>query len=336
VLRLIGGAVVAAAVPTLRPRSALGRSLRPQLSTACPPTCAEPFPFVCSCPGATPGTCLNQCGVAGSTCCCFGTAGAAACPPGTRCGRPGEQTCPCVGTKCASGCCKDGEECCANTRCCKLNEECVTFRVGIVGGGVCVARCPQGRARCGPQKCCPTNWRCANPARGLCKRCKANQEECGTKCCDKKTSRCCANQLCCRKGRACCTVGGKRTCCPPNTKCTLQITPGNIGLTPDSSRVCCPKPRYVPNPGLCCPPGKVALTDPGQRVGPGLEPYCCANDQVCRSGSTITCCQKSAVLGSETCCSGKCVDIRFDAQNCGSCGNVCASGVCREGICALP
>jgi hypothetical protein len=39
---------------------------------------------------------------------------------------------------------------------------------------------------------------------------------------------------------------------------------------------------------------------------------------------------------SETCCSGKCVDLRFNPQNCGSCGNVCASGVCREGICALP
>jgi hypothetical protein len=27
--------------------------------------------------------------------------------------------------------------------------------------------------------------------------------------------------------------------------------------------------------------------------------------------------------------------VRFDAQNCGRCGNVCTSGVCRDGICAF-
>jgi hypothetical protein len=30
------------------------------------------------------------------------------------------------------------------------------------------------------------------------------------------------------------------------------------------------------------------------------------------------------------------VDIQSDPANCGHCGNVCASGICSGGICALP
>jgi hypothetical protein len=31
-----------------------------------------------------------------------------------------------------------------------------------------------------------------------------------------------------------------------------------------------------------------------------------------------------------------CVDLQSDPRNCGSCGNVCASGICSRGVCALP
>ena len=32
-------------------------------------------------------------------------------------------------------------------------------------------------------------------------------------------------------------------------------------------------------------------------------------------------------------CNGKCVDFNIDASNCGSCGHVCASGICQGGTC---
>ncbi|HYQ43664.1 MAG TPA: hypothetical protein VER11_16905 [Polyangiaceae bacterium] len=32
-------------------------------------------------------------------------------------------------------------------------------------------------------------------------------------------------------------------------------------------------------------------------------------------------------------CNGKCVDFNIDANNCGSCGNVCESGICQGGMC---
>ena len=32
-------------------------------------------------------------------------------------------------------------------------------------------------------------------------------------------------------------------------------------------------------------------------------------------------------------CNGQCVDFNIDAKNCGSCGNVCASGICQGGMC---
>jgi len=350
-LRTLGGALVAVAVPgAVRAQRAFGGVRRPAVSTGlCEKSCSDPFPVPCICPGPDPKYCFETCGEAGSTCCCLKgsdgkPSGAVACPPGTRCGRPGESNCPCVNT-CGSRCCGK-DEFCANPRenlccktgergcgleCCKPNEECRTTRVGTGSSDICVKRCPPQQAWCGRDKCCPPKWRCVNEHTGLCKRCGRNEEECGKKCCDKRTSRCCGENLCCPKGRSCCTVNGKRVCCPANTKCAEQILPGDIGLTRGSPRVCCPKDRFHSSPDLCCPPGQKALSGPGLRVGPGLSPFCCPNDQVCGS----TCCQKSDILGSETCCSGKCVDLRFDPQNCGRCGQVCSSGVCRDGICAF-
>ena len=231
-------------------------------------------------------------------------------------------------------CCKRGERICG-LMCCQPNEECKTIRAGTATQRFCERRCPPGQAWCGRNKCCPRGWRCANERTGLCKRCQENEEECGTKCCNRSTSRCCGENLCCQNGRACCTVGGRRTCCPPRTKCAEQILPGQGGLTPNSPRVCCPTERYNRQPALCCPPGEIALNSPGLVVGPGLNPFCCRAAQVCRSGSRITCCPRG-VTGTQSCCNGRCVDTQFDAMNCGSCGNVCASGVCSRGVCALP
>jgi hypothetical protein len=341
VLRLLGGALVAAAVPGgLRSRPALG-AIRGRAGGLglCEKDCSAPFPVPCICPGPDPKYCFETCGEAGSTCCCLkGTdgrpSGAVACPPGTRCGRPGESNCVCVKT-CGTACCGKGEFC-ANPRenlcckegergcglqCCKANQECVTVRVGTGRSGICTQRCPSGRAWCGKDTCCPPRWRCVNESTGLCKRCGRNEEECGKKCCDRATSRCCGPNLCCKKGRACCTVDGKRICCPPNTKCAPMILPGAAGITKGSPRTCCPLPRFSKAEEICCPPGQVALNTPGFALPPtGISAFCCPPAQIC----------PSSTLGKA------CVDLQSDPRNCGSCGNVCPSGICSRGVCASP
>jgi hypothetical protein len=351
-LRLIGGAVVSASLPLGRPAISRAASFRP---TNCgdPRTCADPrFPKVCGCDFLA--GCYRDCCAPSDICCKFPPASGggapcekACCPPDTQCGsgKPGDVCVSLCKVQCGGKCCKDTEYCanrqqqlcCKNNEvgcgrdCCKPNEECLTIRVGTGSARVCQPRCPSGRARCG-SKCCPTNWRCANPSTGLCKRCGPNEEECEKKCCNRRTSRCCGKAGCCPTNRSCCVSGKTQKCCPAGEKCAIPIAPGDIGVKPGAGVVCCPKERFHSNPNICCPAGQVALLGPGQRVGPGLSPFCCPRPQLCGS----VCCQKSDVLGSETCCSGKCTDVRFDPQNCGRCGAVCTSGVCRDGICAFP
>ena len=354
-LRVLGGALVTAVVPAVRPgRLRAAVSLRP---TTCgdPRTCANTnFPNVCGCDFLA--GCYRDCCAADQICCTWSRGGGGPGPPCEKacCGKDercgiAERSCICAnscGSKCCTQdefcanqalqlCCKKGQEACGGV-CCDPNEECLRARIGHDSQTLCVQRCPAGRARCGSSKCCPTNWRCANPSTGLCKRCAPNEEECERKCCNRKTSRCCGKAGCCPNNRSCCVTGAKQICCPRGQKCAVPILAGDIGVKPGEPAICCPPERYVPNPKICCPAGQVALTGPGMRVGPGLSPYCCPSGQTCGSGGGLTCCQKSDVLGSETCCAGKCVDLRFDPKNCASCGNVCTSGVCKNGVCAFP
>ncbi|MFN0153589.1 MAG: hypothetical protein ACKVUT_04355 [Gaiella sp.] len=112
--RILAGAVVAAAVPALRPQRASAHASVPALTTGCEPKqCKPPEPFLCACRGSKPSNCNSVCGVAGSTCCCFMKGGdlisLIACPPGYRCDPPRE-SCACI-RPCGSSCCKPDEEC---------------------------------------------------------------------------------------------------------------------------------------------------------------------------------------------------------------------------------
>ena len=135
-----------------------------------------------------------------------------------------------------------------------------------------------------------------------------------------ETTRCCGKAGCCPKTRSCCVNGDKQVCCPAGTKCAIPILPGDIGVKPGTDAICCPSARLNNQPKVCCPAGQVALNTPGFRTPPpGISPYCCPPGQVCGSGS------------------GKfCANLQSDSQNCGQCGNVCVSGICSGGICALP
>lgn len=309
-------------------------------------------------PGETRTVCCTRPPDGGSWCCAEGeTCGGGGrpncifqCPSSRDC--EGGRCCP-AGEVCVDGriCCKPGRARCG-TECCDKNEECFTFRVGPSRTSVCVPRCPQKRARCGP-RCCPQGEKCIDD-RGICAKCNKTEEACGKKCCNRKSTFCCepSKQLCCRKGKdTCCPVGGtsqstapKRTCCAKPNKCARELPEGIGGLTNSSTYVCCPPKRQVPVDETrpkdiiaCCAPGQTSL---GGKliVGTGIQGACCKDAQVCGSGKNVTCCQKfSSNIGTdldETCCSGKCVALQYNAQNCGACGRACGAGQrCDRGAC---
>lgn len=329
-VRILVGVVAAAFVPGARAQPFGSRR------TTCTP---PPGGKVCRCPSINGLFYIECCPAPASDwdCQCYPPPGGGAqcvpkkCASGHQCG--GDVCCEagkhCVNTR-THLCCEDQQTGCGD-QCCKKNEECVVARVGVSSSHVCVPRCPEGQARCGPSKCCPKNFRCANSSTGLCKRCPPGQEECGKKCCP-SSSQCCGTAGCCPKDRSCCSSNGKQICCPSGQKCAIPIAPGDIGVQPGAAAICCPRERLHLDPNVCCPPGEMALSGPGMRVGPGLSPYCCPAERMCGD----TCCQSSPTLGTETCCNGVCIDVTTDRNNCGSCGHVCApNAVCRGGQCAL-
>lgn len=341
-LRLLGASLVAAAVPLARPglRQARAARLAPNACGdpgLCPPTGRS---MVCGCVVNQFACYKTCCDPTREHCCLFAgepdgkpPCEKACCPLGTECGSgKGGDICVCK-TRCGSTCCGP-EEYCANFQqqlcckrgergcgleCCRPNEECRKIRVGTGSKDVCTKRCPSNQAWCGKDNCCPPKWKCINEQKGLCKRCWPEEEECEKKCCDRKTTRCCGKAGCCPKNRSCCVTGKTQKCCPAGQKCAIPILAGNIGVVPNTDAVCCPAERLSKSPTLCCPPGQVALNSPGFRTPPpGISPYCCPRGQICPSSSGPAC-----------------VDFQTDPQNCGTCGNACASGECVRGVCVL-
>ena len=351
-VRVLGSALVTAAVPSSFRTAIAGAS--PRGSSACPPlpNCnSKPNTVFCGVvnrgnDGCTKYiyVCCPKGGGDPQPVCCKGDGEVQCCRPCEKCG---EENLPlggvniicvedpanprsCGGTCCAEDefcahkfqelCCKRDQRVCGSRYCCKPEEECVTHRIPGHSQSFCIKRCPTGRAWCGTDKCCPPKWHCANPSKGICKRCRPTEEECEKKCCDRATSRCCGKAGCCPKSRSCCNTGKKQVCCPPRQKCRVPIQRGDIGVKPGTPAICCPPERVSTNPDLCCPPGQVALNSPGFRTPPpGMSPFCCPPGQICQS----------AIAGKV------CADFQSDPRNCGGCGNVCESGICAGGVCAL-
>jgi hypothetical protein len=340
-LRLIGGAVVTAAVPSVLAR---GASARTQDCNAKGGGCVS-----------TARCCYTSDGFAGSCCPwyvkCRPASGLCgdqfACPDGRSfCGSKSGRVCCPTTEVCFKGVCVQPcppEQVVCKGVCCPPGAECLRINLGGHRVETCTPKCPKGRSRCGAN-CCPDNWRCQNPDRGICRRCGTQQEECGKKCCNKRVEYCgdTTHSLCCPNNASSCPTGPvtspTRTCCKKPNKCARQLPRQLGGITAESPYVCCPPDRQVPGATtLCCAPGQVSL---GGKIvaGSGIQGFCCERDQICGSGSAVTCCQRfSETIGTDlnqTCCSGKCVTLNYDPNNCGSCGATCPPGQrCARGVC---
>jgi hypothetical protein len=93
--------------------------------------------------------------------------------------------------------------------------------------------------------------------------------------------------------------------------------------------------RQAPGCTPCVPPGVQQCRDAS---GNCFTQLCCPSSQACGS----QCCPEGYTCSNGVCCppgltgcDGHCVDLRWDPNNCGGCGTVCATGVCCEGQCGV-
>ena len=137
--------------------------------------------------------------------------------------------------------------------------------------------------------CCPADSECGDELDSCKSACKAPSYLCGDDCCDQDA--------------ACCPVTeDKPICCPDGMECTKQITPGNIGITPDSPYVCCPAEQLVTAltvSKICCPEGSVRQPSGGLATAGGL---CCTAGNVCAGRD---CCDSTPSFPKE-CVKGRC------------------------------
>ena len=150
---------------------------------------------------------------------------------------------------------------------------------------------------------------CANPAQSW------NPETCRCECAGGGEL---CGEICCPVGGVCDEAGGSCQC-PAGTvicenTCTAECPPGS---TLDFNTCQCTEG---------CPSGQVLCND--ACVGP-----CSANETL----NTTTCTCDPLCPPGQQFCSGMCIDVVNDAANCGSCGNVCPTGMpCIAGTCTCP
>ena len=316
-LRLAGAALVTAAIPTLRPRSAFASPCGPD--TPCSSVCNSP-PHVGACGTDETNSCgqvrcrIQGCLLPGDQCCRAAGGDPWICPKDTECGKVRSNCiakCP-SGQKCGDNCCVPPDEECVDgecvpcrTRCggtcCEDGKVCVNPRAGLC----CLAswvKCEAGAA--GIVKCCPPRDTCAvsfktktakccgpkQKAVGAGCTCKNKGETvCGNDCCTKSET--CSKGMCCPKGKVNC---GNGQCCKPSDCCGKTCC-GGKGQTCVGGKTCCPTSRRLGSgtSAKCCPPGTVA-SQPDTCCPPNdpsccdLAPLGCSKGQVCVAGACAT------------------------------------------------
>jgi hypothetical protein len=221
---------------------------------------------------------------------------------------------------------------------------------GAVATGYPAEAAPKTGKKCTKDNNCASGQRCCN---GICTNITttSNCGRCGNVC---SNSQGCCNGICkplntvdnCGTCNVVCiSNGGKAECCAG--KCTdVTKDPANCATCGNKcAGVCC---LTTANPkGECCAAGQICCTNftgftvcctPGKNCDPGN--VCNPDFIFCSSGSTVT---TAATLAGEpctagpNCCNGQCIDITTDPNNCGACGNKCASGTtCTAGTCTCP
>jgi hypothetical protein len=242
------------------------------------------------------------------------------------------------GTSCGP-CYSDGGSCVT---------DCVRCPPGVVIDG---RGCEEFTRGCRDGDCCPSGQEpCFVTPLGL--SCCPS----GTSCCDPLNHVCCSPPeyccfgTCCAPGEGCC-IGpdGFGTCCPVGEKCCLSPD-GQTGWCCAGDQACtaqgcCPQ-SDVPCGDQCCavvlPAGSNAACCNGNCSDTNTDPDNCggcagAGGQVCTApaGGTPTCsagkCDFDCNPGL-TKCSGQCVDVSTDPNNCGTCGTVCPAVTFVNGI----
>lgn len=320
-VKLLGSALVTAAVPLLRAAPATGASRQrpPKCSDYregpnCPKLCCKDCPgefggilkWCCSkgqeCDWEAPSE-AYRCGRVRCKSSCERPCGSKCCKPDEYCAhakrglccKKGEDACLVLGAagsgQAGSGgtCCTRGQKCCANDKrsaCCAAKDSCCAGRCcppdKVCTNGAC--RCPRGTNKCGSRECCKSGEKCCGE-----RCCKKNQTCCGDQCCDSGET--CCGDRCCGKGKTCC--GGE--CCDKNEICmTTRSLAGNFSTRSGTTirRTCCPKPRVL-NSSYCCPPGTVVGRSRLTRTCcPSGTPHCCGElgcppGEICVKGTCV-------------------------------------------------
>jgi hypothetical protein len=327
---VLGAALVTAAVPGIRPRTAQAGTLALGKFSADAPCSGGGGQFCgfavnngvnigCCWEKGEPFVCCNKNKKTGSWCCpegyICGPGYTGTIPPG------GKPNCYCKGVECGNTCCPKGKECdngqcvsCTSEHkcgadCCKKGQFCASPRQSLCcddGSNYCaVLPKPGSGGKAGKVSCCAKGTTCCqNDKRTDCcgpdQKCRSGKcacppktQECGTDCCKTATGEHCSNGKCCPKGKVNC--GGKGTCCAQVDCCGDTCCEGN---TVCANGTCCPPGRGFGSGknARCCPPGTV----------PTSEKTCCpANDpECCGEGEFQVLCHKGS-----TCVSGSCVSL---------------------------
>ena len=206
--------------------------------------------------------------------------------------------------------------------------------------GACGVRCGTGTCAGGVCQCegatfCATqNPRCADTQND-----PANCNGCGLACTEPGAG---------CQGGVCGCYAPRPNDCGGGALCTSWLTdPANCGTTVAACGHVCPLTNDECADGTCrCPTslpttcGSTCVNTLTDRLHCGLDESACthacplAND-VCKDG---TCqCPATAATPCPTAAPTRCVDLGSDEQNCGACGNVCATGAtCTSENCACP
>src|SRR3989344_8040193 len=115
-------------------------------------------------------------------------------------------------------------------------------------------------------------------------------------------------------------IGGS---CSVDGDCASNLYCGCSGTCVDTAPACCPATAATD-----CDDSLACTTDTCSAGSCSYAPKTCPANQVCNPTTGDCVCGAGY-----TYCSGNCVNLQTDLNNCGTCGNVCTSGSCVSGSC---